>query len=376
MDAFAWQAAGTKHVVYGSSDGHVHELTWRKGVIGSSWRHADLTAETGAPIATDHGGKPTRPYVRAFEWPEKQAKQVLYFSQVPSPAHGHEMHELWMTKGGSWKHASLTELTGALAAWSPVTGYPWEAGHTKQYVYPGFGGHVLELYVGPGGVWKKADLTKITGALLSNTAITAYQWRAAGTKQVAYVREGHVHELYVAPSGTWKDADLTALAGGPDAGSRVLVGFEWAAGESKQVVYEAGYHVRELSIGKGGAWRDADLTALTGAPDLDASANFHAFAWEAGKAKQVVFENDGDVHELYVTAGGSWKHANLTKLTGSPPHGQTAVPHLKAFGFEAGAGKSVVYFDDFGNLHELSVRTGGKWAHTDLMEATGAPQPF
>jgi hypothetical protein len=43
------------------------------------------------------------------------------------------------------------------------------------------------------------------------------------------------------------------------------------------------------------------------------------YSWEAGQSKQVVYlTNDGHIHELYVTVGGTWKHADLTAITGAP----------------------------------------------------------
>lgn len=41
-------ADGTHHVLYRGTDNHVHGLSWKTGVV----THDDLTALTGAPLAT------------------------------------------------------------------------------------------------------------------------------------------------------------------------------------------------------------------------------------------------------------------------------------------------------------------------------------
>jgi hypothetical protein len=74
---------------------------------------------------------------------------------------------------GSWQHADLTQLSGAPSvpdspqiyfAWN-IDAYAWEAGGTKQVVYvDNTTHHIHELYVPVGGPWKHADLTQMTGA--------------------------------------------------------------------------------------------------------------------------------------------------------------------------------------------------------------------
>src|SRR4051794_4670977 len=99
--------------------------------------------------------------------------------------------------------------------------------------------------------------------------LTGYEWKVGGTKQVAYVGiDDHIHELYKSNNQAWKQADLTNLTGAPNVpDSSLLVGYEWAAGKSKQVVYTTGDgHIHELHVKQGDQWSHADLTQLAGAP--------------------------------------------------------------------------------------------------------------
>ena len=45
---YMFDAQGTQHVVYRGTDADIHELWW---AAGSGWSHADLSGETGAPVA-------------------------------------------------------------------------------------------------------------------------------------------------------------------------------------------------------------------------------------------------------------------------------------------------------------------------------------
>ena len=110
--------------------------------------------------------------------------------------------------------------------------------------------------------------------------MVGYEWKAGGTKQVAYVGvDGHVHELYVQVGKEWLVNDLTKIAGAPRAlGFEILggsiAGYEWGAGQSKQVVFlsDADHHIHELYCQLGGDWALAHLTDITGAPPYNVSS--------------------------------------------------------------------------------------------------------
>jgi hypothetical protein len=205
-------------------------------------------------------------------------------------------------------------------------------------------GHIHELYVAVGGSWSHADLTELTKSTGAPPAapyslLTAYAWEAGGSKQVVYLTgDGHIHELYVAVGGSWSHADLTKNTSGvpvPLSDPPTIAGFEWKAGSTEQLVFP-GYkdmpggqrnHIFELSAPIGGSWSVADLTDLaknTSAPEAAQDTPFAAYAWEAGRAKQVVYLTaDGHIYELFSDEGtGLWGHADLTDLakdTGATP---------------------------------------------------------
>ncbi|MEU7062091.1 hypothetical protein, partial [Streptomyces sp. NPDC046197] len=133
-----------------------------------------------------------------------------------------------------------------------LSGYGWAAGNSAQAVHLDDAGDVWESYVIGSigsGILERADLTDQTRMTdspappASGTALSGYEWAAGNSKQVVYLDSaGHVHELYVTVGGKWKHADLMdqtrwMVSPAPPASGTALSGYEWAAGNSKQVVY-------------------------------------------------------------------------------------------------------------------------------------------
>ena len=156
--------------------------------------------------------------------------------------------------------------------------------------------------------------------LVDSTALCGFEWTAGQTKQVVYIdHNNHVQEMHVAPEGQWQLTDLTQLTGAPLAEGTHIVGYDWAAGESKQVVYiDSRGHVIELHVGMGGNWQCTDVTNLTGAPLADRGnlgPSFAAFSWETGNSKQIVYQDTNEhIMEMHVTAGGQWQLTDLTMV--------------------------------------------------------------
>src|SRR5690349_20383227 len=91
-----------------------------------------------------------------------------------------------------------------------LCGYDWPRGGTKQLVWRDDQGQVRELVKGYESPWQSANLTELTGAPPpSGTALVGYDWSAGGTKQVVYVdAQGHVIELFVSAGDSWQWVDL------------------------------------------------------------------------------------------------------------------------------------------------------------------------
>lgn len=312
--AYEWPLGGTKQVAFTSGDDHIHEMvTGQEGV----WSDADVSELASAPaLALEMA------IMTGFAWPDGRTRQIAYVSPVDGNGH---VHELVVREGNTWSYADLMDqLPGAPAADGlAIAGYAWKAHGTKQVVYTGSDSHLHELMVGVIGMWSYTDLMQLTGApLAEGSTLAGYAWEAGGTKQAIYIgSDRHIYELVADRSGTWTYADLMQLTGAPLAAGSALAGYAWETGGTKQVVYVGlNRHVYELTYSAGGTWSHTDLTQLTSAPEASNELVL-GYEWTAQYAKQVVYMDTREnphIHELMLKHGSSWQHTDLTELTGAP----------------------------------------------------------
>ena len=204
-----------------------------------------------------------------------------------------------------------------------LAGYAWPQGGSKQVVFGDSNGHIQELVVQQGQSWSVADLSAIAGAPVTSIgAIAGYAWSQGGSKQVVFGdSNGHIQELVVQEGQTWSVHDLSAIAGAPPAISTAIVGYDWAQGGSKQVVFvDSNGHIQELFVTPGATWQVRDLTSITGS-NLAATENIVGYAWSQGRSKQVVYvDYFGHIWELVWRSipgqGGNWLGSDLTAIAG------------------------------------------------------------
>jgi hypothetical protein len=202
LAAFAWEAGGTKQVVYVSGDGHVHELM--SGMDGA-WTHTDLTSVSGAPVAGDSA-------LAAFAWEAGGTKQVVYIGDDG------DVYELVCGQKAGWTFTDLTALTGApLAVGSALAASSWETGRTKCVAYVGSNNHIYELQMPLQGSWERTDLTQLLGAPeASEDILVAHEWTPEFAKHIVYLdttENPHIHSLMLKHGSQWQHTDVTGLTG-------------------------------------------------------------------------------------------------------------------------------------------------------------------
>jgi hypothetical protein len=130
LSAYVFDAETTQHVIYRSSNGHIHELWWfPKGAP----HNGDLTAATGAPLTA---GNPS-----GYMFEAEGTQHVVYRGQ---DAH---IHEIWWNAQGN-HHNDLTAATGAPLAASDPIGYTFNVAGTEHVTYVGIDKHIHELWFG------------------------------------------------------------------------------------------------------------------------------------------------------------------------------------------------------------------------------------
>ena len=202
--------------------------------------------------------------------------------------------------------------------------------------------------------------------------IVGYDWPQGRSKQIAYIsQDRHIHEFVVGAGGRWEHADITMLAGSPLADSRFIIGYAWPEGGTKQITYlgQDG-HVHEVVVSVGGSWQHTDLTMITGAPPAIQVCT--GYSWSLEHTKQVIYVGDDNhLHELSVSVGGIWHHHDLTAITNAPLPGSH---FMVGYEWTAGRCKQVCYVSRDGHVRELCLVAGGQWRQSDLTALTNAPR--
>lgn len=390
LNAFPWEAFNSRQVTFTYYDSQKNEYSLREFYrfgADTRWHCSDLSSLTGAP-------RPRYANAVAYAWEAGKNKQVVYERDGT-------LYELYRA-GGKWQYANLHLLaTQVLRQHYPrVTGvglsaYPWETRGTKHVVAKSTDAktrnHIVEFSVGADGKWRFKDLTQATGAPLPSivSKLVGYAWEEGGTKQVVYLdMRRHIIELYSGADGKWRWADLSEITPGalgqalPRSVYARFSAYAWKAGRSKQIVYLAeDGHIHELYAGIGYGWRHADLTVLSGAPAPVPDGDVVGYAWEAGKAKQVVYVAEDDkIHELYAGIGYSWRHADLTDATRSGnfywPADASIAGAIDGYAAPGGGTKHVVFRSSQGHLFSLDLDlTTRAWRYGDFTQyATGPYQ--
>jgi hypothetical protein len=364
--AYEWPLNHTIHIAYETGDNHIHEMERREQ---GEWRDSDISSLTAAPELEDA-------VLAGSSWQAGRTQQIAYASSMDASGH---IYELVMYQDHPW---SIEDIMSQPIGATPADGfalvaYEWQAAGTKQLVYTGRDGHLHELSAGITGPWKYTDLTQVSGApLAENSLLAAYAWEGGKTKQVVFVSgDGHISELASGLDGAWKLTDLTTAAGAPVAGNAALAAYAWETGGTKQVVYTGlNGDVYELLGDPSSEWSFTDVTALTGTP-LSVGSALAAYVWETGRAKQIVYVGSNHhLYELQKPVQGTWEHSDLTQLLGLPEASQDVVA---AHEWPSAFAKHIVMLDRAENphIHSLLLKHGEPWQVLDVTRFTGA-QPL
>ncbi|MFL5311174.1 MAG: hypothetical protein ACJ79H_12035 [Myxococcales bacterium] len=319
-----------------------------------------------ALVCRDPRAAPAVGDIFGYVTPFDNRARVLYRGLLGS------VHQLSLPPGGRWAQADLTQLAGAPPAAGDASGYVTPFDNTARVVYRGLPGFIHELYLPPGGRWTHTDLTELAGAPPAAGDPFAYLTPFDKTARVLYrggLLVGPVRELYLGPGGRWTQADLTQLAGAPLAAGTPSA-YVTPDGTARVVYTAADRSIHELYLQAGGRWTHADLTRLAGAPP--AAGDAYGYATPFDTTARVIYRGlSGAVHELYLAAGGHWTHSDLTQLAGAPVAAGDPFGYVTPFDSTA----RVLYRGGLlmGPVHELYLAPGGHWTHADLTQLAGAP---
>lgn len=352
--------ATVRHVFCGMDD-HIHEV-YRSG--SAPFTVADLTALASAPRAARVGSQGFDATPGAYYLGDTCTPRVVYRG---SDEH---VHELWIDAGGVWRHADLSQLTGAAPAASNPFGYFTVRDMTSRVVYRGDDDHIHELWLDIGSSWQHADLSAIAGAPPAWGDPSACVTVGTRTARVIYRgQDDHIHVLSLGPDGRWKHADLSAATGAPGGGRDSRGRFNATPfvscspiDDTVRVVYRSGQDIHEIWLPPGSdSWHRANLSWVASAYPADGDPHAYSTAYDA--TLRVVYRGtDAHVHEMRLPRNGAWRHADLSSMAQS---GDVAGdPRGSCAEFDGVA--RVAYRGTDGRLHQLALGRSQRWVHRAL----------
>ncbi|MHA1169822.1 MAG: hypothetical protein ACTSRU_18490 [Candidatus Hodarchaeales archaeon] len=278
-----------------------------------------------------------------------------------------QIHELYWKPGGGWNQGNLSQRLGATQAVGRPAGYAWNANNSEHIVYRGVDNLIHELYWKPGG-WNHSPLGQRTNAPQAASDPIGYVWQNNNSEHIAYRdTNDHIIELYLKLSGGgWNFSDLTAKTGAPPAASRPT-GYSFENNGTEHIAYR-GHDgaIYELYF-KQGSWNISNLSQATGAPE--AIGNPIGYAWENNRSEHIIFRSvDNLIYELYWKPGGGWNCSPLSQKLQAPP----ADSDPAAYVWESNSSEHIAYRGMDNHIHELYLKIGSGWNHSDLTIATGA----
>ncbi len=362
---YEWPIDGTKHIVYVTGDDHIHMLVEK----GKRWIDTDITQSANAPtIPLDVA------IMTGYAWSAGRTQQIDYVS--PDDSAGH-IRELVQREGDAWSYEDIMSQPVSVppADGTALVGYSWQGNSTKHVVYTSADGHIHELSAGTVGQWQYTNITQKANAPVAEGAtLTAFAWEANETRHVAYISgDGHIHELIAGKDNNWQDTDVTERTHTPEASEDTpLIGYIWATQNTKNLAYitDTG-RIYALTAGTDGAWKGNDIVEQTQAPKAFGSA-LAGFVWSTGDTQQIAYmSEDRHIQELAAGADGKWTHTDVTQATHAP---LAADDSLIGFEWSSAFAKQIVYIDTAENphIHELMLEHGSTWKHTDVTTLTGA----
>jgi hypothetical protein len=274
---------------------HVHQLYFN----GSSWSDDDLTALTGGVPGSTEGG------LSGFSIGNAQ---YVYFVGTDF-----DVHELSYVD--NWVDSDLTVLTkGSFGYPYEIASFQTPSNHQRNVFYLGPSKHVHQLLFN-GTKWTDQDLTKLTGGENGYGGISAF---AIGKKQYVFFESSKKHVEEFLFTSSWVAEDLTVANGLPSVTGTSVAAFAIPGTSKIHVYYNASksFAVHQLANDTG-AWKDENLTALTGGPGGLLTTQTVGFATTPNKQLHVFFPGSpaGDVNQLYYD-GTTWVDEDLTVLSG------------------------------------------------------------
>ncbi len=254
VSAFTSVWNSIRHLVYRSTDSHVHEI-W--SFDGQAWFHRDLSAAAFAPSAS------SRP--QSFVTQRADASGTYVETKHVVYRAGNQLVLLTSHNGGAWTWTTIATPKGVKFTPTVYSTQEGQSYQTPHVVYVDLDGHVRDTWRLSTGAWSEKDLTFVTGAppaASSPFGQVMYDLNSAEveTQHVLYKAvDGRIIELWT--FGSWNYTILTPTAA--DMPAATSYDDEVNGGQGRQVVGFRRPSDNPLIVmqnATGLAWAQHDLT--------------------------------------------------------------------------------------------------------------------
>lgn len=295
-DPFAYRTGfdGVPRVLYVDEAGDAQEL-WLPPE--RPWTRTPLNVLTGAPKVLVRGGE-SAAYVRVFAYSddERRSGRVLY-----NDATGW-LREIYLTPEG-WKSDELT--VGTVKIRGNPFGFVDGTGPRVFFRDPSK--DIWELRLD--GVWNRRNISDgLPGKQKAHSELHGYA-TAGGARVFFLGGSSTVREIHRTGTGAWQggDQDVARLASGDP------IGFVGADGKENVIFTDHSGHIQLVTLD--GTWKQSDLTAATGAPDIRPDGRPLSLV-TADRATRVLYRDAaGQIHQLLQrSAGARWEVADVAAL--------------------------------------------------------------
>ena len=239
--------------------------------------------------------------------------EVVLFAQTGRSNQDQSL--VWTATNLSTEHLALQgQATPAFAGELISFVTPWNALNVAGL---DDAGRVRAVWFGPGRtLWSAADLSTQTGAPVLVGGLTAWLtgWNAMNIAGID--ADGNLSAVWWVPGGDgWRQTDLTATIGGPELSAGSVTSFVTTWGAMNVVgVDGAGRVVVYWWVPNNGGWQIADLTTASGSDAGVFGGGLRAGVSVAGEMSVVGARATGDVSRLSWTPGERWMLEDVTGL--------------------------------------------------------------
>jgi sugar lactone lactonase YvrE len=248
------------------------------------------------------------------------------------------------------------------------------AANTPRINYIGADSHVHQFWISSAAGWKDFDATRTAGGSLvrPSSSVSGFFNPVQNNSEMSYIgTDSHIHRLYVA-GGAWRDADLTAVTGSLNAAARTPISgvFDVTYNTARISYVAADAHIHQFWMNGAGAWRDFDATAATGAPNPSAETYLSSFFDPLSKTPRISYISaDSHLHHFWVNGASVWKDFDATASLGAP---LVASGSSVSGYFNPVLNTPVIAYEGVDlHVHQISVASGG-WTDFDLTAAAAS----